>query len=186
MSPFGIRPDERVAVFIDGPNLYAAAKQAQVEIDYKKMREHFETSSQFIRAYYYTAMADDEEEFNPVRPLLDFLGYNGFSLVTKPMKQFTDETGRKRNKGNMDIEIAVDMLGLADRLDHIILFSGNGDFRRVTEAVQDKGVRVTAVSTKDGGSTMIADELRRQVDSFVDVKDLAGILGRAPRAVTRD
>lgn len=181
-SPFGIRADERVAVFIDGPNLYAAAKQAQVEIDYKKLREHFETSCQFVRAYYYTALADDAEAFQPIRPLIDYLGYNGFALVTKPMKEFTDDTGRKRHKGNMDIEISVDMLHLAERVDHVILFSGNGDFRRAVEAVQDKGVRVTVVSTKDNSSTMIADELRRQADRFVDVKELAAIVGRPPRA----
>jgi len=182
VSPFGIRADERVAVFIDGPNLYAAAKQAQVEIDYKKLREHLDASCQFVRAYYYTALADDPEVFQPIRPLIDFLRYNGFSLVTKPMKEFTDDAGRKRHKGNMDIEIAVDMLAFADKLDHIVLFSGNGDFRRAVEAVQDKGVRVTVVSTKDNSSTMIADELRSQCDRFVDVKELAAVVGRPPRA----
>ncbi len=181
MSPLGIRPGQRVAAFIDGPNLYSAAKQLGFDIDYKKLLGHFHENSDFLRAYYYTAVADDSEEFTPIRPLVDWLQYNGYTLVTKPMKEFTDETGRRRNKGNMDIEIAVDMLQQAPHIDHAILFSGDGDFRRLVEAMQDRGVRVTAVSTKTGSNGVIADELRRQVDAYVDLKELSEHIARAGR-----
>ncbi len=180
MNPLGIHADQRVAVFIDGPNLYAAAKQAGYEIDYKKLLSHFEDETNFVRAYYYTAVSEDAEEFSPVKPLIDWLGYNGYAMVTKPMKEFTDETGRRRQKGKMDIELAVDMLELAPRLDHIILFSGDGDFRRVIEAVQAKGCRVTVVSAL---KNFVSDELRRQADRFVDLgnEELKQIVGRPPR-----
>ncbi len=135
------------------------------------MLDWFRERSNLVRAYYYTAVVEGEE-FSAVRPLVDWLGYNGFSVVTKPIKRFTDASGQSRIKGNMDIEIAVDMLELAPRLDHAVLFSGDGDFRRLVAAVQAKGVRGTVVSTLKSQPPMAADELRRQADNFVDLNDL--------------
>lgn len=182
-----VRQHERVAVFIDGPNLFSTAKVTGFEIDYKKMLAYFEDECVLARAYYYTAVADDPEEFSPVKPLIDWLGYNGFTMVTKPMKEFTDETGRKRQKGNMDIEIAVDMMNTAQwegekAVSHIVLFSGDGDFRRLIESVQDRGIRVTVISSVGSdGKSMIADDLRRQADRFIDLKHLREDFGRPPR-----
>lgn len=181
LSPFGIRPGQRVAAFIDGPNLYAAAKHLNFDIDYNSLRAHLEENSDFLRAYYYTAVVEDSEEYSPLRPLLDWLDFNGFSVITKPVKEFTDETGRKRHKGSMDIEIAVDMLETAQYIDHAILFSGDGDFRRAVESLQNQGVRVTVVSTKSGQTGVIAEELRRQADRFVDLKDLGELIARPSR-----
>ena len=141
------------------------------------MVDAFREKAVLVRAYYYTAVTEGEE-FSPIRPLIDWLGYNGFSLVTKPVKRFTDAQGHTRTKGNMDIEIAVDMLELAPRIDHAILFSGDGDFRRLVQAVQSKGVRVTVVSTLKSQPPMIADELRRQADDFVELVDLLQEYGR--------
>ncbi|MFC0632505.1 LabA-like NYN domain-containing protein [Brevundimonas balnearis] len=170
-------PNDRVAVFIDGANLYSAAKSLAAELDFKRMIEVFRERARLVRAYYYTAIVEGEE-YSPVRPLVDFLDYNGFTVVTKPMKRFTDAQGQTRSKGNMDIEIAVNMLSLAPQLDHAVLFSGDGDFRRLVEALQDKGVRVTVVSTLKSQPPQIADELRRQADAFIDLADLLDLFGR--------
>lgn len=164
-------PTDRLALFIDGSNLYASARALNADLDFRAMIESFRDRAVLTRAYYYTAVVEGEE-FSPIRPLIDFLDYNGFRVVTKPVKRFTDGQGQTRTKGNMDIEIAVDMLELAPHIDHAILFSGDGDFRRVVEAVQAHGVRVTVVSTLKVQPPHIADELRRQADSFIELADL--------------
>ena len=173
-------PGERIALFIDGANLYSAARALNADLDFRKLLDLYRASGVLVRAYYYTAVVEGEE-FSPLKPLVDWLDYNGFSVVTKPVKRFTDPEGRSRTKGNMDIEIAVDMLELAPRLDHAVLFSGDGDFRRLVQAVQAKGVRVTVVSTLKSQPPQIADELRRQADGFVELADLLPEVGR-PRA----
>jgi uncharacterized LabA/DUF88 family protein len=134
--------------------------------------EYFGGKTHLIRAYYYSALLETEE-YSPLKPLTDWLAYNGYSLVTKPAKEFIDPMGRRRIKGNMDIELAIDMLELAPRLDHAILFSGDSDFRRLLEAVQRKGVRVSVVSTVKTNPPMVADELRRQADQYIDLSDIA-------------
>jgi uncharacterized LabA/DUF88 family protein len=174
-------PNDRIALFIDGANLYSAAKGLGFDIDYKKLLAEFRTRGVLVRAYYYTAIVENED-YSPIRPLVDWLDYNGYSLVTKTAREYTDSQGRKRWRGDMDIEIAVDMLDLAPRLDHVVLFSGDGDFRRLVEAVQQKGVRVTVVSTVKSQPPMASDDLRRQADNFVDLADLSSIIGRPARA----
>jgi uncharacterized LabA/DUF88 family protein len=170
-------PEERLALFIDGSNLYATARSLDMEIDYKNLRAHFAKQGQLVRAFYYTALLEDQE-YSPLRPLVDWLDYNGFTLVTKPVKEFTDDQGRRKIKGNMDIEIAVDMLNISDKLDHVVLFSGDGDFRRLLEAVQRRGLRATVISSNRTQPSMIADELRRQADQFVDLESMRGVFGR--------
>lgn len=175
-------PTDRLALFIDGANLYSSVRALNADLDFKKMVESFRDRAVLTRAYYYTAVMEGEE-FSPIRPLIDFLDYNGFRVVTKPVKRFTDAQGQTRTKGNMDIELAVDMLELAPHIDHAILFSGDGDFRRVVEAVQARGVRVTVISTLKVQPPHIADELRRQADDFIELADLIAEFGR-PRAPT--
>jgi uncharacterized LabA/DUF88 family protein len=165
-------PEERIALFIDGANLHAAARALGFDIDYKRLLELFGEKGRLIRAFYYTALIE-EQDYSPLRPLVDWLDYNGYTMVTKPTKEFTDAMGRRKVKGNMDIELAIDVMEMAQFLDHIVLFSGDGDFRRLVEAVQKKGVRVTVVSTIRSAPPMIADELRRQADIFVELQDLA-------------
>lgn len=169
--------DERTALFIDGANLFSAARALSFNIDYKKMLDVFRKEGRLIRALYYTALAEDQE-YSSIRPLVDWLDYNGYTMVTKPAKEFTDSAGRRKIKGNMDIELAVDAMKMAMNLDHIIIFSGDGDFRALVEALQYMGVRVTVVSTLITQPPMIADELRRQADEFIDLADLEGEIGR--------
>ncbi len=165
-------PAERIGLFIDGSNLYAAARALGFDIDYKRLLELFAQKGQLIRAFYYTALMEDQE-YSPIRPLVDWLDYNGYTMVTKPTKEFTDAMGRRKIKGNMDIELAIDVMEMAQYLDHVVLFSGDGDFRRLVEAVQRKGVRVTVVSTVRSQPPMVADELRRQADQFLELAEIA-------------
>lgn len=170
---------QRSALFIDGANLYAATKALGFDIDYRRLLKEFQSRDQLIRAFYYTAMVEDQE-YSSIRPLIDWLDYNGYRVVTKPAKEFTDSAGRRKIKGNMDIELAIDALELAPRIDHMVLFSGDGDFRSLVEAMQRKGVRVTVVSTIQTQPAMIADDLRRQADEFIDLVHLIGRVGRDP------
>lgn len=163
--------NERVVLFIDGANLYATSKSLGFDIDYKRLLSLFRQKSQLVRALYYTALAEDQE-YSSIRPLIDWLDYNGYSMVTKPTKEFTDASGRRKIKGNMDIELAVDAMLLADHLDHAVLFSGDGDFRSLIAALQQKGKRASVVSTLQTQPPMVADELRRQADQFIDLADL--------------
>jgi uncharacterized LabA/DUF88 family protein len=166
-----------IALFIDGPNLYATAKTLGFDIDYKRVLKEFQSSGALLRAFYYTAVIEDQE-FSSIRPLIDWLDYNGYTVVTKATKEFVDASGRRKVKGNMDIEIAVDAMELARHIDHMVLFSGDGDFRSLVEAVQRRGVRVTVVSTISCQPPMIADELRRQADLFIDLVELRSKVSR--------
>lgn len=170
---------EKIAVFIDGANLYATAKSLGFDIDYRKLLKEFQSRGSLVRAFYYTALVEDQE-YSSIRPLVDWLDYNGFTVVTKPAREFTDAMGRRKIKGNMDIELAVDAMELAPHLDQLVLFSGDGDFRSVVAAVQRKGVRVAVVSTITTQPPMVADDLRRQADEFIDLASLQAKIGRDP------
>lgn len=192
-SFLGMRESEKTALFIDGANLYKAARALGFDMDYKSLLAKARASSQLLRAYYYTAIQEDkDQDYSPLRPLVDWLDYNGYTMVTKTAREFTDATGKKRFKGSTDIELVVDMLTLAPRLDHIVVFTGNGDFKRAIEALQAQGVRVTVVSTIKSQPPMASDELRRQADRFVDLAEIEKDIGRTgapprrPRAAPAD
>lgn len=176
----GLRQSEKTAFFIDGANLYKAARNLGFDIDYKSLLAKSQDACQLVRASYYTAIQEDrDQDYSPLRPLVDWLDYNGYSMVTKATREFTDSQGRKRFKGSTDIELVTDLLMLAPRLDHVVVFSGNGDFRRAIEAVQQLGLRATIVSTVKSSPPMASDELRRQADGFYDLADLEKIIGRS-------
>ena len=176
--------EERLALFIDGANLYSAARSLGFDIDYKRLLELFAKKGRLIRAFYYTMLVEDQE-YSPIRPLIDWLDYNGYSMVTKPIKEFTDSQGRRKAKGSVDIDLAVDALEMTDKVDHILLFSGDGDFRRLVEAIQRKGVRVTVVSTVKAHPPMVADDLRRAADNFIELQELAPHIQRTAHAPQR-
>jgi uncharacterized LabA/DUF88 family protein len=169
----------KIALFIDGPNTYAATKTLGFDIDYKRLLKEFQGRGILVRAFYYTAIIEDQE-FSSIRPLIDWLDYNGFTVVTKATKEFIDASGRRKVKGNMDIELTVGAMELAEHVDEIVLFSGDGDFRSLVESLQRRGVRVTVISTISSNPPMIADELRRQADVFIDLMDLKSKFGRDP------
>ncbi len=170
---------EKIALFIDGANLYATTRTLGFDIDYKMLLKEFQSRGNLLRAFYYTALVEDQE-YSSIRPLIDWLDYNGYRVVTKPTKEFVDSSGRRKVKGNMDIELTIDALELAPYIDHVVLFSGDGDFRSLVEALQRRGVRVTVVSTISTQPPMVADELRRQADDFLDIATLEKKIGRDP------
>ena len=176
---FDIDYKRLLALFVDGANLYATAKALGFDIDYKRLLALFRGKGHLVRALYYTALAEDQE-YSSIRPLVDWLDYNGYTMVTKPTKEFTDALGRRKIKGNMDIELTVDAMRLVEHLDHVILFTGDGDFRALVAALQLRGRRVSVVSTLQTQPPMVADELRRQSDQFIDLADLEDQICRDP------
>ena len=178
-------PDERIALFIDGANLHSTGKSLDFDIDYRKLLELFQEKGRLICANYYTALLE-HDDYSPIRPLVDWLDYNGYHVITKPARQYTDRDGRNRIKGNMDMEIAVDMLELAPHLDHMLLVSGDGDFRAVVKAVQARGVRVTVMSTMKSKPPMLSDELRRQANAIIELADMGPIIGRPKKEFIDD
>lgn len=172
-----IHPAERTGVFIDGLNLYHATRALGFEVDYRKLLDLFKDQGRLVRAFYYTAMLDDAE-YSPLRPLVDWLDYNGYTVVRKTGKEPADQSGRRRLKANIEIELAIDVLEMTPHLDHIYLFSGDADFRRLVEQVQRQGRRVTVISTFRSQPPLVADELRRQADAFVDLLDLGPSIAR--------
>lgn len=174
---------ERVGVFIDGANLHATAKALAFDVDYRRLLDLFRSKARLVRALYYTAIVEDQD-FCAVRPLIDWLDYNGYAIIKKPIKEFTDAFGQRKLRGNMGIELAVDAMRLAAVLDHIVLFSGDGDFRCLVASLQQTGKRVSVVSTLETEPPMVADELRRQADQFIDLADLKAAISRDPSART--
>jgi uncharacterized LabA/DUF88 family protein len=170
-------PREKIALFIDGANLYATSRALGFDVDYRKLLAHFQKHGYLLRAYYYTALIEDQE-YSSIRPLIDWLDYNGYKVVTKPAREFTDATGRRKIEGNMDIELTVDALELAGTVDHYVIFSGDGDFRSLVDALQRKGRKVSVISTMTSQPPMISDDLRRQADHFIDLNSLKADIGR--------
>ena len=182
-----LRPPDKLALFIDGVNLYATVKALGFDIDYKRLLAEFPSWGTLVRAYYYTAIIEDQE-YSSIRPLIDWLDYNGYTVVTETTKEFIDASGRRKMKGNMDVELAVQAMELAEHIDHLVLFSGDGNFWPLAKAVQRRGVRITVVSTIASQPQMVADELRRQADDFVDIIELQPFVSRdtGERPVSRD
>jgi uncharacterized LabA/DUF88 family protein len=177
-------PEEKVAMFVDGSNLYAAAKSLDFDIDYRQLLQWVAERGRLVRASYYTTLVENDD-YSPLRPLVDWLDYNGYRMVTKTVKEYTDHSGRKRYRGSVDVDLAVDMVELAASTDHLLLFSGDGDFCRAVAAAQARGARVTVISTIESGTPSISDDLRRQADHFLDLKYLMPHIKRADAPVKK-
>ncbi len=178
--------DERILLLIDGANLYAACRQLNIEVDYSKLLAEFRSKGRLLRANYYTILADKEDNFSPVRPLVDWLAHNGFTVVKKLVREFADTDGRKRAKGSMDVDIAIDALELAPYVDHIVLFTGNGDFRRLVEVLKAKGKRVSIVSTAETQPPVASEELRKEADNFIEIMKISDRITRPSRSNNHD
>lgn len=169
---------ERSALFIDGSNFHATTKLLGLDVDYLKLLDYFKQRERLIRAYYYTALPDPTETSH-LRKLIDFLDYNGYMIVSKQTREYVNHaTGERRVKGNMDMELALDMLKLAPFIDHAYLFSGDGDFCRLLGEVQDRGVRVTVVTSVRTNPNMVSDALRRKADDFLELEDINTLIVR--------
>jgi uncharacterized LabA/DUF88 family protein len=173
-------PREKIAIFIDGANLYQTARALEFDIDYRRLLSSFCGDAYLLRAYYYTALADDQE-FSSIRPLVDWLDYNGYRVITKPMKEFTDQSGQKRRvRPSLEVELTVDVFDIVDSIDHIVLFTGDGNYKNLVTAVQKKGKKFSVVSTLQTNPPMIADDLRRFADHFIELAELEDLIGRDP------
>jgi uncharacterized LabA/DUF88 family protein len=171
------RDGKSIALFIDGANLHGAARALGFDIDYKRLLNEFHSRGTLVRAFYFTAIIEDQE-LHSTRPLIDWLDYNGFTVVTKPAKMFDDGEGRRKFKRSMSVELAVHAMEFAGHVDQIFLFSGDGDFCPLVGALQRRGNHVTVVSTMATRPPMIANELRRQTDAFIDLAQLQTAIGR--------
>ncbi|MEQ9315109.1 MAG: NYN domain-containing protein [Henriciella sp.] len=176
--------DERLALFIDGAALYSSARALGLEIDFRKLLTEFTDRGRLLRANYYTTIVESDE-YSPVRPLVDWLAYNGFNVISKPAKEYTDRDGKRRFRGNMNVEISVDVVEAASHVDHIVLFSGDGDFRHAVEVAKRKGARVSVVASVKSQPPTIADELRREADVFIDLADMSRLFARPRRDADR-
>ncbi|ADM09726.1 hypothetical protein PB2503_08354 [Parvularcula bermudensis HTCC2503] len=175
----GLDPDDKTAIFIDGANLYKTARNLGFDIDYKRLLQKTRAETRLVRAYYYTAMPEErEQDYSPLRPLVDWLDYNGYTMMTKAAREFTDSQGRKRFRGSVDIDLALDFVEMADKVDCLVLFTGNGDFRPAIAKAQSRGCRVICVSTTATQPPMASDDIRRQADQFVDLTSLEDVIGR--------
>lgn len=178
-------PNERIALFVDGINLYSCAKALGFDIDYKKLLNFFSTRGVFVRAFYYTLLSEDKE-YSPLRPLTDWLTYNNYRVVTRCVRECVDGMGRSRMRGRMDIELVVDFIRMAESVDHLVLFSGDGDFQSMVEYVQNKGRRISVISTVRTQPAMVSDELRRRADQFIELDTLRPCIERLGNSGSSD
>ena len=179
MSPFGISKSERTTVFIDGQNLYAAAKAMGADVDYSSLRDHFRENCALVRLNYYTSILDNSDEGHiTIQPLIDWLSYNGYNVITKDAKEFTNSMGQRKIKGGMVGELSIGMVDASEqRMDHIVLFSGDGDYLAAVDACKRRGCRVSVIAMQ----SITADELRRAADQFIDLSKVFDMIRRAPR-----
>ncbi|MBT9383305.1 NYN domain-containing protein [Pseudooceanicola sp. CBS1P-1] len=176
-------PTDTAAALIDGPNFYATARALGIDVDYKRLMGLLSQTGRLLRASYFTPISTAEGEHVALRPLVDWLDYNGWNVIAKPAREFTDDEGRRRFRGNTDVDLALTAVNLAPRITHMALFTGNRDFAPLVQDLQSKGVRVTVVSSmKTKPSPFAADELRRAADTFLDLEDLRPLISRPERA----
>ena len=175
-SPFGlIHTHTRVVIFIDGPSLFAIARALGRDVDYKTLLTHFKTHSSLAAATYFTPLPDDPNETSPVIKLTDFLEYNGYRVVGKEFKTYTDDNGRRQTKGSLQVELATEMLIASDHCEYMVIFTGDGALTYAVEAVQRRGVRVCIASSFKLDPPSISNELRRAADDFVELADLQDV-----------
>lgn len=173
--------DERLAIFIDGASLFSTSRSLDFDIDYKALRDEFLRRGKLIRAFYYTTLIEGAD-YSPSRPLVDWLDYNGFSVRSKMVREHVDSnTGRKKVKTSINVDLVVDALSLAPHMDHAVLFTGDGEITPLVEALQRKGCRVSVASSAMSNPPIVSDELRRQVDNFIEIDDLRDVVGRPQR-----
>lgn len=168
---------DRIAAFIDGSNNFASVEALGFDINYDALRAWLDRRGALVRVYYFTAIRKDADGYATIQPLVDFLLYHGYTVIVKDTRSF-ESGGVIRTKGNMDIELAVKSLQISDHYDHAFIFSGDGDFRSLVEVLQDKGKRVTIVSSIATKPPMCADILRKQADAFIELNDLRPQIAR--------
>ena len=171
--------DERIAVFIDGKSLFACSKGLGFEIDFKLFRKEFARRGKLNKLSYFTTLVDNDE-FSSVKPLVDWLTYNGYNTVTKTVKEYVDPSGFRKVKGNTAVEMTIAVLDMVPYVDHIVIVTGDKDFKPLIEAVQQRGTRVSVVSSIRVQPPMLSDDLRRQADNFIELDELRSLIEKVP------
>ena len=172
----------KVAIFIDGSNLWQTCRNLNMKINFKQLRE-WAAEQNTIWLGYYTGLVSNRDEENPLIKMTDWLSYNGYIVVKKQASTVNsnDSDEERIIKGNIDVDITVDMMLMAENVDTIILFSGDGDFIPVVEAVQRKyGVYVICVSSTKPVN-IVSGELRRKVNQFIELDDLRETIAYADK-----
>lgn len=171
--------DERLAIFIDGQHLFSASRNLGFDVDYRNFLECFRKKGKVIRAYYY-AVHVDNGEYSPLKPLTDWLAYNGYALSMRTTTEHTDSQGRRRIP-HTDLEMLADMFGIADHVDHMVIVTGNGGYCRGVSLIQQRGVRVSVLSSIKTDSPMLSDDLRRTCDQFIELQEIKSEFTRVNR-----
>lgn len=170
-------PRERVAVFIDGSELRATMTGMDIDVDFKKLRDYFQQSCQLVRAVFYFIERDADDA--SLHPLSDWLDYNGYTTVAcSGLDDGGDQTVRRRNKNFLNVRLTVDALEISPAVDHIVIFSGDSVLGPLVDALKWRGRRVSIISTLLLKPPMVADDLRRRADQFIDLADIAPALAR--------
>ena len=165
---------KRIGIFIDGSNIYESARCLDFKIDYVKLLNYYKQQGEVQQAMYFTALPPKTVE-SALRKMADFVEFNGFTLIQKETRTtYNSVTGEKKLKGNMDVEIAVHVMEVVHNITHMVLFSGDGDFRCLVESVQRRGVHVTVVSARE----LVATEMRRQASEFIDLATLRDLFNQ--------
>lgn len=160
----------RVAIFVDGSNLFYAALQLNIEIDYTKLLARLTGGSRLLRSFFYTGVDRTNEK---QQGFLLWMRRNGYRVIAKDLVQLPD--GSK--KANLDVEIAVDMMALVGSYDTAVLVSGDGDLAYAVDAVSYRGVRVEVVSLR----SMTSDSLINVSDRYIDLENVKEEIQKTPR-----
>lgn len=184
--PLQLDPNERVILFVDGREFSACQRALGFNVDFKLLLSVYRARARLIRAMYYTTMVVQDED--SLRPLVDWLEYNGFRLFTKSLHEKVDREGRPYVRGNTRAEMAVDAVDMADHADHFVFFANDASFSHAAAVLQRRGKRVSVVSTMMTDPPLVADGLRRQVDHFIDLASLESLISRdrEPRSPVSD
>ncbi len=157
---------DRVAIFIDGENIHYSAKHLNMRLDYLKLCSKLAGNRRLVRSYFYTAVSNQSEG---KIDFINFLKLNGFSVITREIKSFNDGDHSTRNvRGSLDMEMAIDALEMSNKLDTVILCTGDGDFKPLVTALGRKGVHVEVCALREMTST----ELIATADVYTDLASL--------------
>lgn len=167
--PLNVIPFEKAAIFIDGWNLARVSRDyLRREIDFERLLNYFSRNARIIKAFYYIGEDTEDGENAKQHKFLTWMKRNGYKVVSRPIKVYVDDKGKYYKKADLDADITLDMMDLADKVDKIVLFSGDGDFANVIDRIGMKGVRTQVVALWDVAS----GDLVEAADEFLDLKDI--------------
>lgn len=177
MNLYGLNVNEPTAVLIDGYNTLSTTKLLKFDIDFRKLLNLFQNKTRLVKIYYFASLRDNPADHDPMIPVIQWMMYNGYNVISKKMNEFMN-IDNIQSKGNMDVEISVTVLEMVKSVDHIVLFTGDENFRFLIEAVQRMGTRITVCSSMQCQPQIMSDDLRRQADNFIELNNLKSEIQR--------